>query len=188
MQHHGLVIVILSSALLSSCSWAKHRYQRIKSFIHRAPKTTAVQRIPRRAQPSAAQQAQARQYLLSLRQGVAAPGQALSYTEQLMLPDDPPPTTSTQASISTPIQSAPLPAGSLTLPTAPARVNHPPMGATFTPAPFIPREAPVLLQQQSDSAATPAEPGSALQRGLRSPSLPKTLPMDIDGKLMPPST
>ena len=55
------------------------------------------------------------------------------------------------------------------------------------PGPFMPRSAPALSPQDgSTSALTPPEPDAATRRGIRSPKLPKVLPMDINGKMHTP--
>ena len=68
----------------------------------------------------------------------------------------------------------------------PQRTN----GTNFgEPGPFIPRNAPELEMQQSGTSSplAPQEPDAAVQRHLRSPELPKALPMDINGKIHSPS-
>lgn len=50
-------------------------------------------------------------------------------------------------------------------------------------APSYPSAPPVSQPQAQETHDTP-EPDAAQRRGLRSPSLPKLLPMDMDGKLL----
>lgn len=207
MKWPGLVVVVLSAALMSSCSWAKHRYQRIRAHIHmpHLPKLRKKQETASlaRIQPSRAQQAEARRLLMSMAQPprtqATGGGYEQDLMEQLMTPEGamPLPTTggheaAVHTTIAAPQTASPFAAPQLTLPAATASHAAPPAfepTITYPDRHFVPRGAPLPAEMQDEnSARLQPEPDAAARHGLRSPSLPKNLPMDIDGKLNSPST
>ena len=182
MKCPGLVVVILSAALLSSCSWAKHRYQRLRTSFHR-PAAAKQLKGPGLVsiQPTRAQQKEAQRLLAGL------------HTEDDELQEDAPEggETSPQDTENAPSAAAPFRAAPLTLPsgTGSAYLPAPDDPLSYTDRRFTPRDAPITgAQQEEISAPVPQETDAASLRGLRSPSLPTTLPMDIDGKLHSPTT
>lgn len=202
MKCPGLVVIILSAALLSSCSWAKLRYQRIASHL-RLPKTTKATNGPSlvRIQPTQAQIADAKKILQpSQPPAESATGSSSleqAVAEQLMLSDEAaggalPAGSTFTPTMAAPQEAAPFSAPQLALPTSSSSSVQLPPAASVLPynnSKFVPRDAPYLLEPQGEGTATsPTEPTSATMRGLRSPALPQTLPMDIDGKLHSPST
>ena len=174
---------------MSSCSWAKHRYQWVKAHLpipaNKAARDASLVRI----QPTRAQQAEARQLLRSLQpqqqEEPPAPSREQTYTQQLMLPEataaSPQAPTATQQPVATPQQATVYP--------TPQQGPFSPSAAVANPyanTRFVPRNTSGM-EFQENPEPTPTEPDAAQLRGLRSPALPQALPMDIDGKLRTPS-
>lgn len=204
MKRPELVVVILSAALLSSCSWAKLRYQKVRNYFHRPPtaaKTASLKLI----EPTKAQQAAARR-LLAAQQRQAD----LAYQEQnqaimnellqgndetpdFLLADypfeqelaDAPPFVVSPGSASANYTAPPAPAAHTPTPSLQPRSAT---AGSYVNKRFSPRGAPLPHPTQEDNTSTHEEPAAAIMRGFRSPSLPNALPMDIDGKLHSPST
>lgn len=196
MKRVGLIVVIAGCALMSSCSWAKQRYQWVKA---RVPKLT--QRAPQaeqqpslvRLQPTRAQQAEAKRLLRSIQRQQAADTRAKerNLTEQLMLPEPqaagaPQPTAAAAAATST-TSPQPTTAAATAQPPRPAAAQPPAYADPYAGTRFVPRGVPMPGEAEPTYTEPPMQDAAQL-RGLRNPTLPQALPMDIDGKLRSPST
>lgn len=189
MKRPGLIIIVMSCILMSSCSWAKHRYQWVKDHLPKVSQQASGS--TRKAslvsiQPTRAQQAEARRLLSSLppeqRSAGAAPQLSeQEFTRQLMVQEGAAAPADSATGYEQPGQ---LPPAAAVQPYSPAA------GAVANPyanVRFVPRDA--ALPEDTDPTYTaPPQPDAAQLRGLRSPALPQALPMDIDGKLRSPST
>lgn len=182
MKRAGLIVVLVGCALMSSCSWAKHRYRWVKAHL---PKPTqraqhgSKPATPAGIQPSRAQQAEARRLLLQ-QQEADARSKEQQYTRQLMLPEQQPGATAQPPAASRPAAALP--------PAAPAAAQPPVYANPYADTRFIPRDSSMMPGEPEPAYAPPPLQDAAQLRGLRSPSLPQALPMDIDGKLHSTST
>lgn len=188
---------------MSSCSWAKHRYQWVKAHLPTAGKAAHGASLVR-IQPSKAQQAEAGRLLgtLQRQQAATARSKEQELTRQLMQPEhaDAAPADRPLAAPQEAVPHTPAPQIGYPLPNYRPHISPQPIFTqpTFpqvaypqptvgTPDPyvgtrFVPRDAPLMPDQQTVEVAPP-QPDAAQLRGLRSPTLPQALPMDIDGKL-----
>lgn len=210
MKRPGLVVVVLSAALLSSCSWAKLRYQKVRTYFHRQPSAARTASLVS-IQPTAAQEAAARRLIASMRSQAettasAPPPATAGYRENTSTsaaaypppaPTAPPrqhlprPQQLPDSSVAAPQRAAAFSAPHLNIPdeTPAHALPSPAAPHAYTGSSFVPRSAPDPFEEQGDSTGTtPQEPTSAIMRGMRSPSLPTGLPMDINGKLNTTST
>lgn len=183
MTFPRLVVLVLSCALLSSCSWTKLRYQKLRTRLHKAPQPAMLDKI----QPSAAQQAEARKLLRSLavEKRRAQQQQERAYTEQLMIPEEATEFTNATSYADPAAYAEPTRPEQAAAPARPApATGNSGYNSGYSPARFVPRGAPDDIEAPDGAPGrTPQEPGAVMQRGLRSPHLPATLPMDINGKL-----
>lgn len=193
MKRPGLIIMILSCALMSSCSWAKHRYQWVKDHLPTLPSRSSQSASLVSIQPTRAQQAEARRLLSSIHRQEASSAQdkEQELTRQLMLPEAPPPMQETtyrggQAAASSPQPTVATPQSAAAPPTYYTQPASAPVADPYANNRFVPRGTPARTPQEAEYT-TPTEPDAAQLRGLRSPTLPQALPMDIDGKLRSPS-
>lgn len=167
----GIILIILSAALMSSCA-------RLHHFI-----TTKVQRIPDQ-EPVAAQVPESEEE--AALPDEAAPADTAATAEAVA----PTPSESIQPTEAQQAAAAKL--------LEEVRAAQQPYAApTYAEAPV---SAPPGLQQGSlrgirgislpEAADAPTYPiqDAAQQHGLRSPSLPKLLPMDISGKVHSPGS